>query len=162
MLAALEGLRYLAYSRVPDEAEDVIQSSMLAGLNALERGAEIENPEAYIAAVVRNQIAHAIEARVRRRQILDIEAAACAGYEMEAAILDELDGPLLKRAIEAGLEELSDRDRDLVERFLREEAPEDIRRDLRMSHRQLRNRKYVAKRRIVASGRRGAIRLKFL
>jgi RNA polymerase sigma factor (sigma-70 family) len=127
----VERHRYRVLKQLGEDGEDVLQDSYLAAHQALERYA-ILDPAGYVAAIVRNKIAKAVERRIRERddwehaeELCDRDEEDLLGSlpwtglnpEQELLFLE-----CIKRAVNV-LEQLHPRYRELLVRFYRDGQP---------------------------------------
>ncbi|MCC6589625.1 MAG: sigma-70 family RNA polymerase sigma factor [Bryobacterales bacterium] len=158
----LRGVRfYLCRQLGPQELDDKIHDAFLVVVNAIRRG-ELREPArlpGYIRTIVRRQVAAQIDVAVQtRRDQADMEN----GYSIpdrasnpEEAAIQEQRAAIMRQV----LDEISERDREILTRFYIQEQPQEVICDeMGLSETQFRLLKSRAKTRFGELGRRKLVR----
>jgi RNA polymerase sigma factor (sigma-70 family) len=152
------GIRYYLCRQLgPQELEDKVHDTFLIVVNAIKRG-DLREPErlmGFVRTIVRRQVAAYIEQVVHtRREQTDLESGVTVvdrkqNPEQEAIIRQKAE--LMRSA----LEDLSKRDRDILERFyLQEQTQEQICQEMSLTETQFRLLKSRAKAKFGEIGRK--------
>jgi RNA polymerase sigma-70 factor, ECF subfamily len=153
-----KGIRfYLCRQLGPQELEDKVHDTFLVVVQAIRRG-DLREPErlmGFVRTIVRRQVAAHIDKIVHvRREQMDIESSSRipdpAGNPEENAIFQQR-----SKLIQRVLEELDDRDREILTRFyLREQGQEQICSEMVLTETQFRLLKSRAKARFGELGKK--------
>ena len=152
------GIRYYLCRQLgPQELEDKVHDTFLIVVNAIKRG-DLREPErlmGFVCTVVRRQVAAYIESAVHtRREQTDLESGVTVADrkqnpEQEAIVKEK------SALMQAALEALSKRDRDILVRFyLMEQTQEQICQEMKLTETQFRLLKSRAKAKFGEIGRK--------
>src|SRR5947209_11788918 len=152
------GIRYYLCRQLgPQELEDKVHDTFLIVVNAIKRG-DLREPErlmGFVCTVVRRQVAAYIESAVHtRREQTDLESGVTVADrkqnpEQEAIVKEK------SALMQAALEALSKRDRDILVRFyLMEQTQEQLCQEMKLTETQFRLLKSRAKAKFGEIGRK--------
>ena len=152
---------YLCRHLGPHDLEDRIHDTFLIVVQAIRRG-ELREPArllGFIRTVVRRQVAACIEQAVQdRRDQVEMDVAVPRAEDHRSSPEERAIDNEHSRVMRTLLEELPDRDRDVIRRFyILEQTQEQICRELKMTETQYRLVKSRAKNRLVEMGRKRVV-----